>query len=184
MKVLPPEIGKLSGLTRLDLVGNRLAVLPPEIGELSRLTTLYLSDNQLTALPPEIGQLSRLEGLNLSDNQLAALPLELGRLTMLEFLDLDGNPLTSPPPEVVQQGTQAILAYLRSMLEAGVRQWVSKLLVVGEGGVGKTSLLRAHGTASNRASSTTGSTRSRRWHPNRRYYWSPPILTSATPIFL
>ncbi len=143
LKVLPPEIGKLSGLTRLDLVGNRLAVLPPEIGELSRLTTLYLSDNQLTALPPEIGQLSRLEGLNLSDNQLAALPLELGRLTMLEFLDLDGNPLTSPPPEVVQQGTQAILAYLRSMLEAGVRQWVSKLLVVGEGGVGKTSLLRA-----------------------------------------
>jgi len=37
-----------------------------------------------------------------------------------------------------------VLAYLREQLAARRRrQWVSKLLVVGEGGVGKTSLLRA-----------------------------------------
>jgi small GTP-binding protein len=64
-------------------------------------------------------------------------------LTKLKILNLDGNPLESPPPEVVEQGTEAILAYLRGQLKEEKRQWVSKLLVVGEGGVGKTSLLRS-----------------------------------------
>ena len=58
-------------------------------------------------------------------------------------LDLSRNPnLTSPPPEVLGQGTQAVLTYLQQQKD-GKRQWISKLLVVGEGGVGKTSLLRA-----------------------------------------
>ncbi|MDI6792753.1 MAG: COR domain-containing protein [bacterium] len=35
------------------------------------------------------------------------------------------------------------MAYLREQLKAGRRQWVSKLLIVGEGGVGKTALLRS-----------------------------------------
>jgi small GTP-binding protein len=69
--------------------------------------------------------------------------LSLVHLEKLEHLELEGNPLTSPPPEVVVQGLQAVLAYLREQLEAGRRQWVSKLLVVGEGGVGKTALLRS-----------------------------------------
>lgn len=41
------------------------------------------------------------------------------------------------------QGTPVILEHLREQLHAGQPQWISKLLVVGEGGVGKTSLLRA-----------------------------------------
>ncbi len=40
------------------------------------------------------------------------------------------------------QGTKAILAYLRGRAGGEERQWVSKLLFVGEGGVGKTQLLR------------------------------------------
>nr|WP_242053573.1 COR domain-containing protein [Nostoc sp. FACHB-888] len=85
-----------------------------------KATVLYLNDNQLSSLPPEISQLSSLTTLYLSN-----------------------NPLTSPPPEIVEQGTQAVLTYLRERLEGSQRQWISKLLVVGEGGVGKTSLLRA-----------------------------------------
>jgi small GTP-binding protein len=65
-------------------------------------------------------------------------------LTKLTELRLDGNDdLTSPPPGVVKQGTQAILAYMREQLKKRKEQWISKLMVVGEGGVGKTSLLRA-----------------------------------------
>jgi len=63
-------------------------------------------------------------------------------LEKLKELDLGGNPLTSPPAEVVRQGTATILAYLRALAEKERPCWVSKLLFVGEGGVGKTSLLK------------------------------------------
>ncbi len=81
--------------------------------------------------------------LDLSGMDLTTVPPELGQLTNLQVLPLHENPLSSPPPEVIAQGTAAIVAYLRSALEQGQREWVSKLLVVGEGGVGKTSLLEA-----------------------------------------
>ncbi|GBE92899.1 COR domain-containing protein [Nostoc cycadae] len=140
---LPPEIGQLANLTELYLDNNQLGSLPPEIGQLANLTGLYLENNQLGCLPPEIGQLANLTELSLDKNQLRSLPPEIGQLDNLTRLYLSNNPLTSPPPEIVEQGTHAILTYLREKLEDSQRQWVSKLLVVGEGGVGKTSLLRA-----------------------------------------
>ncbi|MEH2138221.1 COR domain-containing protein [Nostoc sp.] len=140
---LPPEISQLSSLTELSLSNNQLSSLPPEISQLSSLTELSLSNNQLSSLPPEISQLSSLTWLFLSNNQFSSLPPEISQLSSLTWLFLDNNPLTSPPPEIVEQGTQAVLTYLRERLEGSQRQWVSKLLVVGEGGVGKTSLLRA-----------------------------------------
>ena len=92
---LPSEIGQLTNLQELDLIWNDLTSLPPEIGQLENLQELYLGGNYLTSLPPEIGQLSNLQELWLSS-----------------------NPLESPPPEIVEQGTYAILAYLREQLEA------------------------------------------------------------------
>ncbi len=141
LRSLPPEIGKLTRLTELYLYQNQLTLLPPEIGKLTRLTRLYLFRNQLTSLPPEIGKLTGLTKLNLSQNQLTSLPPEIGKLGKLTSLDLWGNGLTSPPPAVVEQGTEAVLGFLREQLERSAPQWVSKLLLVGEGGVGKTSLL-------------------------------------------
>jgi len=143
LTALPPEIGQLTSLQSLGLSFNQLTALPPEIGQLTSLKSLDLNGNGLTALPPEIGQLTSLKSLDLMDNQLTALPPEIGQLTKLETLSLDGNPLTSPPPEIVEQGMEAVLAYLREQLAASRQQWVSKLLVVGEGGVGKTALLRS-----------------------------------------
>jgi len=50
LTALPPEIGELTNLTRLELGNNPLTELPPEIGGLTNLSRLYLSDNPLTAL--------------------------------------------------------------------------------------------------------------------------------------
>ena len=143
LRRIPPEIGKLTNLTRLSLNGNKLTSLPSEIGQLKKLRLLFLGNNQLKELPPEIGQLTNLSVLALVKNQLTALPPEIGLLKKLEILVFHGNPIVFPPPEIVRQGTLAVLAHLREHLQASRDQWVSKLLVVGEGGVGKTSLLRA-----------------------------------------
>ncbi|NET38765.1 MAG: GTPase [Cyanothece sp. SIO1E1] len=95
-------------------------------------------------MPAELGQLANLTRLYLYHNQLTSVPAELGQLANLTELSLSHNPeLASPPSEIVAQGTQAILAYLQEQHDQGERQWISKLLVVGEGGVGKTCLLRA-----------------------------------------
>jgi small GTP-binding protein len=61
----------------------------------------------------------------------------------LRELLLDGNEnLVSPPPSVVQQGTEAVLNYLKA-LDEKTTVWTSKMVLVGEGGVGKTCLLDA-----------------------------------------
>ncbi len=140
---LPAEIGQLTALTQLDFRDNRLTSLPAEIGQLTALTQLDLRNNHLTSLPAEIGQLTALTQLDLRDNHLTSLLAEIGQLMALTQLDLEENQLSSPPPDIIDQGIEAILSYLREQLEESTQQWVSKLLVVGEGGVGKTSLLRA-----------------------------------------
>lgn len=156
LRVLPGEIGRLTDLKQLYLSSNRLTSLPPEIGKLSSLTELYLADNLLTTLPTTIGELVNLTDLDLSNNRLTGLPLELGKLARLKNLKVTGNPLESPPPEILHQGTSAIVAYLRGRLHQTSRQWISKLLVVGEGGVGKTSLLgRLRGERFDISKSTT-----------------------------
>jgi Leucine-rich repeat (LRR) protein len=56
--------------------------------------------------------------MDLSHNRLLRMPVELGQLEALRQVDLSDNPgLQSPPPAVVAQGTQAILAYLCSLQE-------------------------------------------------------------------
>ena len=141
---LPPELGELIALTKLDLSQNRLIAVSPELGKLTDLTRLNLSQNQLTAVTPELGQLARLEQLDLSQNRLTAVTPELGQLARLKQLCLSKNPkLNSPPPEVCAQGLQAVITYLKERQTDDRPQWLSKLLIVGEGGVGKTSILRA-----------------------------------------
>ena len=75
--------------------------------------------------------------LDLRDNQLTELPSEIASLTNLQYLYLDGNPLTSPPPAIVEQGLDAIRAYLREQQTADRRQWVSKMLVLGRAALAK-----------------------------------------------
>jgi len=148
LNTLPPEIGRLSSLLILDIQNNKLTELPPEMGKLSKLKVLNLNSNQLTVLPPEIGYLSDLHELWLDDNQLTELPPEIGKLSSLKGLWLSDNPLTFPPPAIVNQGSKAILSFLREKLKEreehkDTRRYEGKLLILGDADEGKSCVSRA-----------------------------------------
>jgi len=110
-------------------------------------TLLDLSGRGLAELPSEIGRLTKLQRLDLRDNQLAALPPEIADLRNLERLDLQYNPFLPIPPEIlarVDEPSAIIGYYLESQTEAEVKPRALnevKVILVGQGGVGKTSLV-------------------------------------------
>lgn len=143
LSCLPTEIGELKNLQTLFLTGNRLEYLPKEIGELSNLTELYLGFNRLKKLPIEITYLKRLEKLILFKNFIRELPYEFINLR-LSTLDLANNPLVTPPLEIVHRGVWAIKDYFELLLkdQEVFKLKEAKLLIVGQGDVGKTCLAK------------------------------------------
>jgi internalin A len=140
---VPDWVRELASLTVLDLNGNQLTQLPDWLGDLTNLTGLDLGNNKLTQLPDRLGNLTNLIYLYLNGNQLTELPRQLADVLTDTFtLRVYGNPLQEPLPELVQRGNRELATYLRS-LDDGVALYEAKLLLVGEGNVGKTSLVAA-----------------------------------------
>nr|VFK55324.1 MAG: Leucine rich repeat-containing protein [Candidatus Kentron sp. TC] len=143
LTTLPESLDRLTQLRTLFLYGNQLTALPESLGRLAQLQQLFLNDNQLTALPESLGQLTQLERLNLADNRLTALPESLGRLTQLQKLDLDDNPLAPELAAAYEEGKEAVLRYLRAQADERITLDQAKLILIGEGEVGKTCLMDA-----------------------------------------
>ncbi|MFY2558344.1 leucine-rich repeat domain-containing protein [Corallococcus terminator] len=96
---LPSVIGEFTELESLWVRTTGIKQVPPELGRLSKLKRLDLSFNpELTELPPELGDLESLESLDLNRTGLMTLPDALERLRRLKFLDLQSTPMTTVPP--------------------------------------------------------------------------------------
>ncbi|ATB48232.1 leucine-rich repeat domain-containing protein [Corallococcus macrosporus] len=96
---LPALIGEFTELESLWVRTTGIKQVPPELGRLSKLKKLDLSFNpELTELPAELGDLASLESLNLNRTGVTTLPDPLERLTRLTFLDLQSTPLKALPP--------------------------------------------------------------------------------------
>ncbi|MEO1393910.1 MAG: COR domain-containing protein [Cyanobacteria bacterium J06634_5] len=146
---LPAEIGQLGNLQSLNLNSTPLSSLPAEIGQLNNLQSLSLSDIPLSSLPAEIGQLNNLRSLYLRSTQLNSLPAEIGQLSNLRSLYLRSTQLSNLPAEIQKYCDDPQLAavelprYYRQLLEQKTDLlYEAKLLIVGEGGAGKTSLAK------------------------------------------
>jgi len=155
LTTVPEALGQLTQLQDLVLFSNRLTAVPEVLGQLTQLQHLRLSDNQLTAVPEVLGQLTQLQHLDLSDNQLTYMPEAFRRLTSLEKLYLHGNEALGLPIEVLGptrrdvDTKQAQPAKPNDILEyyfrvRGGKQPLNeaKLILVGRGAVGKTSIVQ------------------------------------------
>ncbi len=144
IETLPPTIAQLANLERLGVAKNKLVLLPTEIGQLNKLKFLYLHVNKISGLPIELSQCKHLETLNLHSNQLTDLSLSLAQLEHLKELILNDNPLNPALQSAYDSGKwQAVKAYLRSLEQNAEPLYEAKLVLVGEGNVGKTTLLKA-----------------------------------------
>lgn len=166
IKEIPSEIGRLHKLRVLDLRGNKISRLPKEIRYLHNLKKLILSENNFKKFPKIIKQLPNLQILILSSNKIKELPSKIVILNKLKTLDLSYNslrkfssdllnlknltelnlkfnPLEKPPPEIIFSGLDAIKNYfIELQAEEEDYLYEIKLLLVGWGGVGKTSLVK------------------------------------------
>ena len=143
LSTLPECLGKLSQLGILDLSHNQINKLPECLGRLTQLIILDFDDNQIVTLPESLGQLSRLKALYIGNNQLNTLPESIGQLAELDFLNLSETPLNPELAAAYEQGTDSVLSYLREKAKQKIILDEAKLVLVGEGDVGKSSLLGA-----------------------------------------
>jgi Leucine-rich repeat (LRR) protein len=125
--------------------------IPDVVFTLKNLTILNLSYQAIRFLPNEIKELSKLKELYL--NFCIVMELVSPSVSDIETLDtlfLNGCiSLKTPPPEIIKRGSTATLAYLKRLSTGSVLYKRTKLMLVGLGEAGKTSLVNSLTTKSN-----------------------------------
>jgi small GTP-binding protein len=140
---------ELKRIEELRLDNNQITDISP-LGELTQLKELNLHENQISDIFP-LKELTQVTALDLRNNKISHIPREIVESNMEikwkadyseKGIFLEGNPLESPPVEIVKQGTEAIRNYFEELDKESVRLLQSKLLIVGNVEVGKTTLMK------------------------------------------
>ena len=90
----------------------------------------------------DIGLLTSLEELRVNNNKLSQLPVSVSALSRLRRISFCANPFINIPADFPERAAD-VRQYLSSLQEDPVPNCTIKLVVVGQEGVGKTSLLKA-----------------------------------------
>jgi len=141
---LPESIGKLKNLNEIRLRGSQINKLPESIGSLRNLWNLELSKTRINKLPESIWQL-RLRQLGLENDCLDSISSSFLR-SGLEFVNdgyekkkrgiyIKGLQLKRQPVSLLYQSRELIKKYFE---EERVLVNSAKVIMLGDGGVGKT----------------------------------------------
>ncbi len=145
----------LSGLQKLKLLilggsygGNPLNILPECIRQFRGLETLFAASCGLNEIPDWIEELIQLREVYFHENKITDLPISITKLIQLQQITLFANPLNPELAAAYANGLESIRTYLRAKTvvpniinEVKINE--AKLILVGEGEVGKTSLMDA-----------------------------------------
>ncbi len=140
---IPKTITNFKNLKLLALNDNKIIEIPDEITNLENLEYLYLSNNQIGKIPDGIDYLKNLRELHLNNNQIEEIPDAIINLRKLLGLYLENNPLNPALEAVYKQGPYELEEYLRERAKSQITLNEGKLILVGEGAVGKSCLLGA-----------------------------------------
>jgi small GTP-binding protein len=154
-------IENLGNLKRLQLSHLPIKKLP-QLKKLRKLKYFYASNCLLSEIEGISSIISNLDEVDLNGNLLTELPswvtsfnheISYYRFRMERIMSLDDNPILNPPIEVMKQGNLAIRTWIN---EDKVYLDEVKVLLVGHGEVGKTSLVkRLSGLKANRHEKST-----------------------------
>ncbi|KAF9105023.1 hypothetical protein BGX29_000835 [Mortierella sp. GBA35] len=102
-------------LNELNLTANRISEIPPWLPKaFPKLRTLCMARNKIATIDPK--SFEGLLVLDLSNNDIATLPPLLGNIRSIKNLSLDGNLFRVPRRQIMDQGTEAVMEYLRGRI--------------------------------------------------------------------
>lgn len=116
---LPEVVGLLVTLRELNVANNQLKQVPPCVYELKGLEILLARDNkieEIDATEQGLGALPRLATLDLANNNIKQVPPILGMLKNITTLEIIGNAFRQPRHQILEKGTESIMAYLRDRI--------------------------------------------------------------------
>lgn len=122
---------------------NPFQELPSVLKEMKQLKRIYLGGCSLKTIPNWIGDLQSLTHLEVNYNHIFDIPPSIANLEKLETLELQGNPLSPELSAAYKQGLDSVKDYLRAKAADRSALNEAKLIIIGEGEVGKSCLLDA-----------------------------------------
>lgn len=96
---IPPEIGELNSLERIEISRGDLKSLPAELAKCSNLNVIQIGFTQLKTVPYELVTLENIITLNLANNVLEEIPEFLMDMDYLPKVDLQSNSISPSDKE-------------------------------------------------------------------------------------
>ncbi len=150
IKIFPSSLSKLTNLKTLILNLNKIESIPLNIGLFEHLKTLSLTSNNILGIPQEISDLKELINLDLTSNPIDELPdlviempISITWESLKTGINLLNTSIEKPPPEIIEKGINEIKNYLQDSNREETKSLnEAKIIFVGNGGAGKTSLVK------------------------------------------